>query len=76
MCEALMELMKDELEAREARGVAIGEVRGKILGEARGQYLKLKDQINKKLIKGNTPEEIADMLEEDVETILKLMKEL
>jgi len=76
MCEALMELMKDELEAREARGEARGEIRGKLLGEARGQDLKLMELIKKKLIKGNTPEEIADMLEEDVETILKLMKEL
>ena len=60
MCEALMELMKDEFAVHEARG----------------QNLKLLEQIKKKLAKGNTPEEIADILEEDIETILSLMQEL
>ena len=41
MCVALNNLMKDELDAREARGeargVAIGEARGVAIGEARGE---------------------------------------
>ena len=36
MCQALKEIMKEDFEKAEARGVAIGEARGVAIGEARG----------------------------------------
>ena len=41
-----------------------------------GQMQKLKEQIEKKVKKGYAAEEIAEMLEEDIETIQKLIEEL
>lgn len=38
--------------------------------------MKLKEQVKKKLDKGNTVEEIADALEEEVVTIRKITEEL
>ena len=32
MCEALRELMKDDLEQAEAKGIAIGEAKGIVIG--------------------------------------------
>ena len=68
VCEALLELMKDklkeELEARENVGRVEGE---------RDVKFRL---IQTKLSKGKTVEAIADDLEESVENILTLMKEM
>ena len=60
MCEALRELMKEELEEREK----IGERNVKI------------QLIQTKLSKGKTVEAIAEDLEDSVENILKLIKEM
>ena len=56
MCNALRELMKDEFEKTREEG-SLG---------------KLEEQIRKKVQKGKTPEQIADDLEENVETILPI----
>ena len=56
MCEALLELMKDELDAREKAGI-----------------IRL---IQTKLSKGKTVEAIAEDLEDSVENILALIKEM
>ena len=45
-------------------------------GRQEGETQKLKEQISKKLAKGNTPEEISEMLEEPVEHIRELIAEL
>lgn len=64
MCDALLELMKDELDERECKGEKCGEMN------------KLKELIGKKLQKGKTLEQIADDLEESVEVIQKLIQEM
>ena len=68
MCEALLELMKDELEASKKAG----EEAGRIAGEKAG-IIRL---IQTKLSKGKTVEAIADDLEDSVENILTLIKEM
>lgn len=60
MCDALRELFADELVEREEKG------------RERGVLLKLISLVHKKQQKGIQPETIADMLEEDVETIQKI----
>lgn len=45
-------------------------------GEKIGEYNKLKFQVSRKCAKGYTVEEIADMLEEDVDSIQKIVREL
>ena len=64
MCQALEELYND--------GVEDGIGRGKELGVNQ----KMIELIEKKLSKGKSVEEIADALEETVETIEKLIKEI
>ena len=64
VCEALRELMKEELEEREKAGRIEGERKVKI------------HLIQTKLSKGKTVESIAEDLEESVENVLKLMKEM
>lgn len=64
MCEALLELMKDELEEREKVGRIAGERDVKI------------SQIRTKLAKGKNVEAIAEDIEETVENVLELMKEI
>ena len=64
MCEALRELMKEELEEREKTGRIEGE---------RNVIIHL---IQTKLSKGKTVEAIAEDLEDSVENILRLMKEM
>ena len=64
VCEALRELMKEELEEREKAGRIEGERKVKI------------HLIQTKLSKGKTVESIAEDLEETVENVLKLMKEM
>ena len=60
MCEALRELMKDEIEK---------ELENKL---EQGEKLQLIRQVIKKLQKGNSVEETSDMLEEDAENIRKI----
>ena len=57
VCEALKELMKEELEEREYYGIN--------LGISQGEKLKLMKQIQKKLIKEKDLRQIADELEEN-----------
>lgn len=57
----------DKIEAREE---------GRLLGQEEGKFLLLKNQIQKKLQKGLSPEEIAKALEKELSTILALIKEL
>lgn len=45
-------------------------------GIVEGERKKLASQVEKKLAKGNTPEEIADILEEDLAVILEIIKEI
>ena len=60
MCEALRELMKDEIEK---------ELKNKL---EQGEKLQLIRQVIKKLKKGNSVEETSDMLEEEPENIRKI----
>ena len=80
VCEALRELMKEELEEREKVGRLEGEKAGRLEGEKVGRLegernVKI-DLIQTKLSKGKTVEAIAEDLEDSVENILKLMKEM
>ena len=68
VCEALRELMKEELEEREKAG--------RIEGEMAGERKVKIHLIQTKLSKGKTVESIAEDLEESVENVLKLMKEM
>ena len=68
VCEALRELMKEELEEREKAG--------RIEGEMAGERKVKIHLIRTKLSKGKTVESIAEDLEESVESVLKLMKEM
>lgn len=56
MCDALLELMKDELDERKAQG----------------EMERNMQLISKKIVKGKTIEQIAEELEETVEDILPL----
>ena len=60
MCEALRELMKDEIEK---------ELENKL---EQGEKLQLIRQVIKKMQKGNSVEETSDMLEEEPENIRKI----
>ena len=61
-------------------GRLLGQEEGRRLGQqeglAQGKSLLLKNLIRKKLQKGLSPEEIADILEVELSTILSLMEEL
>ena len=76
MCEALLDLvkeeLKDELDARERAARIAGERTGRIEGE-RNVKIRL---IQTKMSKGKSVEAIAEDLEESVENILELMKEI
>lgn len=45
-------------------------------GIEKGEYKKLKKQVEKKLLKGLSVEDIADMLEEEIEDIQKIINEI
>ena len=68
MCDALLELMKDELEEMKAQGWS--------QGLSQGKQEQLLMQIEKKLLKGKTVEQIADELEETVEVITPLYSKI
>ena len=56
----------------QARGEKIGQARGERIGQAMGQTLKIISQVQKKLSKGLSPDEIAEALEEDVSQIREI----
>ena len=62
-------------EGREA-GFAEGEAKGKAAGFTEGERNKLSEQIQKKLRKGKTVEQIADELEESPEVIEELLEKI
>ena len=68
MCDALMEIVRPKVEAK------VKEATEKALEE--GRIRERVDLISKKLAKGMSLEDIADFLEEPVETIEKLMKSM
>ena len=80
MCEALRELMKDEIEKElenkleqgRKQGLEQGLEEGLEQGLEQGEKLQLIRQVIKKLQKGNSVEETADMLEEEPENIRKI----
>ena len=80
MCEALLDLMKDELDERERVGRIEGERVGRIAGEKAGRIAGERNVkinlIQTKLSKGKNVEAIAEDLEESVGNILELMKEI
>ena len=80
MCEALLELMKDELEESKNAGRIEGEKNGRIEGEKIGRIAGERsvkfNLIRTKLSKGKTVEVIAEDLEDSVENILTLIKEM
>ena len=51
-----------------------GREEGLKTGREEGQFLKLINLVIKKINKGNTPEQTADMLEEDIRIIRKIYK--
>ena len=59
-----------------AEGLKEGIAQGHASGLQEGSENKLKELIQKKLEKGKSVEEIADALEEDVETIQELIREM
>ena len=68
------------IEIGEKRGIEIGEKRGIEIGEKRGEKKgenkKMKELITKKLAKGKEITQIADELEEDKQTIERLIMEI
>ena len=68
MCEALMELMQEEMDALREQCMAEGLAEGRLEGK--------RELIQKKLAKGKSVEEIADALEESIETIEELIRSL
>ena len=72
VCEALRELMKEELEESKNAGRIEGEKAGRIASE-RNVKINL---IRTKLSKGKSVEAIAEDLEDSVENILTLIKEM
>lgn len=68
MCDALMEIVQEKIEERETIA--------KDLGICIGKNEKLQELICKKLQKGKSVEQIAEELEESVESISKMIKTL
>lgn len=70
MCEAILELefVQEELEESKQEGI--------LIGKDAGAREKLQELICKKLSKGKSVEQIADDLEEDIESIKELMRNL
>ena len=64
MCEALNELFAEELKEADLKGRNDGKME------------KLKELVQKKIAKNQTIEQIADALEESVESIEKIIEEL
>lgn len=65
----------DKKEARE-EGLAEGRSEGLALGRAEGEQNKLRQQIEKKLARGKSVSEIAEALEEEEDTVRKMIQEI
>ena len=65
-------LIKQEERIGLERGEQIGLERGERLGLKRGSVEKLTELVMKRMRKGDTPEQIAEFLEEDPELIRKI----
>ncbi|MFR2848855.1 MAG: 3-isopropylmalate dehydrogenase, partial [Hungatella hathewayi] len=76
MCDALRELFADELEKREERGIELGIERGIECGIEQGReqgiLLNLVSLVRKKQKKGMAVEEIAEILEADLQLVQKM----
>ena len=76
MCKALEDIYEDGKADGYANGKADGYKDGRAAGKEEGLTEKLREQVSKKLQKGKSLETIAEELEESVETISRLAKEL
>ena len=80
MCEALMELMQEEMDALRqqcmAEGLAAGRAKGMAEGRAEGRAEGKKELIQKKLSKGKSRDDSADALEESVDVIEEMIRTL
>ena len=88
MCNALLEIVKDELadELKEREALAIsqgltqgltqGLAQGLVQGVVQGKQEQLSSMITKKIAKGKSLEQIADELEETVDEILPLYQQI
>ena len=62
----------EEWEAAQMSILSIGLERGQLIGEARGEARVLTELIVKKIKKGQTPEQIAEILEMDLSVVRKI----
>lgn len=80
MCNALMELMKDEFDALraevEATSMAEGRAAGMAIGMAEGSRQKVEELILKKIQKNKSIEQIANELETEVMEIFPIYQQL
>ena len=76
MCKALEDIYEDGKADGYEDGKADGYKDGRAAGKEEGLTEKLREQVSKKLQKGKSLETIAEELEESVETISRLAKEL
>lgn len=80
MCEALMELMQEEMDALREQCMTEGRAKGMAEGMAQGitagKLEGVKELVRKKLSKGKSIEEIADALEESVEAIEEIIRNM
>ena len=74
MCEALRELMKDDLEQAEAKGIAIGEAQGIVIGENKGRITSIIDFVLDGTISLETGAEKAKMTVEAFKSLLEEYK--
>ena len=63
------------MRSAERRGEKRGFERGEKRGIELGEWSALKKLVEKKLEKGNAPEEIADILEMDISEVAKIAEE-
>ena len=59
---------------RDQENQEIGEERGRREGQLEGELRKLVSQIRKKQLRGYPKEQIADLLEEDIQTVEKISR--
>ena len=74
MCEALRELMKDDLEQAEAKGIVIGEAKGIVIGENKGRITSIIDFVLDGTISLETGAEKAKMTVEAFKSLLEEYK--
>ena len=69
-------LMRDQenQEIGEERGRREGRLEGRREGQLEGELRKLVSQIRKKQLRGYQKEQIADLLEEDIQTVEKIIR--